>query len=217
MPVPPRPPGQPHPRLRAAVAVGIAVVISAGVIVALTIGRKDGGQRPAADAARTAPRAPLAPPRVPRPRPAPESQPERGTAAREATGPQLGLPVPSGFSQGSAARTLAEFMDAWHNRQWERAVLWTAFSWRSRFAEPVTALQTRFAPRRLRGWAIIGERLQRARGMFTILVVDLPRLRNQLERRRVLVNIRRESPSGVVSGSGRWGVDPSSIRPLPGR
>jgi hypothetical protein len=108
-------------------------------------------------------------------------------------------------------------MDAWRDRQWERAVRWTAFSWRARFEQPVAAVQARYAPRRLRGWAITGEGLQQTRGVFTILVVDLPRLRNQLERRRLLVNVHRETPGGLPSASGGWGVDPSSIRPLPRR
>jgi len=141
-------------------------------------------------------------------RPAVASRPAPATddpVAREARPTQLERPDPADHPPGTPQRAAEEFLDAWHDRAWDRMAVWTAPLWRENLPDPAASLRFRFGVERLRG--AYQRRFRRLGPDRASLVVDLAatKLTPELERRRVTMDLRRED--------GRWTVEPISIAP----
>jgi len=127
--------------------------------------------------------------------------------AQEARPTQLPEPEPGEYRPGTARRAAAEFLDAWHDRAWDRMALWTAPLWRENLPDPAGSLRFRFGVARLRG-AEQGD-LRRLGPDRVSIVADLASttIDPEIERRRVTMDVRRVD--------GRWGVEPISLAPPP--
>lgn len=178
---------------RAAAGVVLAALGALAVGTLLLAGDED--RPPAADL-------PLGDRPVVDSRPAP---PGEEPVAREARPTQLAPPDPTDYRPGTPRRAAAEFLDAWHDRAWDRMAVWTAPLWRENLPDPAASLRFRFGIARLRG-AEQGD-LRRLDENRAALAVDLAatKLTPELERRRVTMDLRR--------ADGRWGVEPTSIVP----
>jgi hypothetical protein len=141
---------------------------------------------------------------------------DSGVEASEARAAQLPFPRPSRFRPRSAERALAAFMSAWRDRHWIRMTTWAALSWRGLVLSPPRTLRKLFGPQKLRGYAILNERLLSSVAKIDLLL-EYRELAPQLRRRRVTAEIRRERriAGGVtlVASDGRWGIDPASLKP----
>lgn len=179
-------------------ALAIFVVLTAAALLialgfAVTDERED---EVVASAARTStvlgapPPAPPVPARVSDP-------PGGGFVAEEARTVELGLPAPARFRPNGAERALAEFMDAWHDRAWDRMALWTTPPFRERFDDPGAELRRRYGAFRLLGWTIDSERLQPLLARFTVLTAYRD-VRPQVE--------REELRLFALRFGGRWGM-----------
>jgi hypothetical protein len=118
----------------------------------------------ATTAAAAAPAAPLAPDRIVSAAPPAADPPFEPPEAEEARAVQLGMPDPQRFAPVSPERALAEFLQAWHDRAWDRMALWGA--------APAAELRRRYAVDRLRGWAITERRVSRATALFDVVTTQ---------------------------------------------
>lgn len=123
--------------------------------------------------------------------------PGGGFVAGEVGAVELGLPAPARFRPGGAERALAEFMDAWHDRAWDRMALWTTPPFRERFGDPGAELRRRYGAFRLLGWTIDSERLQPLLARFTVLTAYRD-VRPQVEREELRLFAQRFGD--------RWGM-----------
>jgi hypothetical protein len=142
--------------------------------------------------AATAVAQPLAPPRITVAVPPVVADPATGGApeAEEARIAQLGLPRPTAFAPTSALRAAAEYLDAWHDRAWDRMALWAGAG--------AGRLERTRAADRLRGWALTGADVT---GDFAVVEVLTARrgMRPVLRRVPTMLSLAR-------APQGRWRV-----------
>lgn len=111
------------PRAAAGVVLAALGVLAVGTLL---LADEEGDRRPVADL-------PLGD------RPAVDSRPAPAgeePVAREARPTQLERPDPNDYRPGTARRAAAEFLDAWHDRAWDRMAVWTAPLWRENLPDP---------------------------------------------------------------------------------
>lgn len=134
-------------------------------------------------------------------------RPGEGVEAEEAREVQLPLPPPERFRRGTPERALAEFMDAWHDRAWDRMALWAAPSWRELTpGDEGAVLRDRYGAFRLRGWTASREEQDPSVARFRVLTAYRD-VRPVIERERLLFVLNREDAAGEpVETGGRWGV-----------
>lgn len=158
-------------------------------------------ERPASAAATTHLNSPPAQPA--------EAPPEKDEDAEleEREPAQLDLVPPGDLRAGSAERALAEFMDAWHDRAWDRMVEWTAFGYQLRNDDPAAELRERYRTRWLRGYFVQRMRLQPTMARARVLI-EYRNVDPQLRREVLEMRLWREERDGDLSAEGAWGVDP---------
>ncbi len=188
-------------RTRTSIAA-LGALAAAAVVVALGFERSDqtdqtdDGARPARSSTVLG-----APPPVPLEAAAVSDAPGTGARASEARTVELALPAPARFRPGSAERALAEFMDAWYDRAYDRMAGWTTPAFRERYEDPGAELRRRYGTFRLLGWSIQRERLQPVLARFTVSTAYRD-LRPQVE--------REELRLFAVRLGGRWGISLAS-------
>lgn len=125
--------------------------------------------------------------------------------AQEARPTQLSKPDPSDYRPATARRAAAEFLDAWHDRDWDRMATRSALLWRENVPDPAASLRLRFGRLRLTG--AYQRELRRSSANRAVLVVELPTTEGaaEIERRISTMDLRREG--------GRWPVEPISVEP----
>lgn len=184
--------------------VAIAAVVSALVVVlAVTSGGDDADTASAGTAT-----APIAPRGLPATAVCATDAPGEGVEAEEARTVQLPLPDPGRFGPSTPQRAVAEFMDAWRDRAWDRMALWTAPSWgKLTPGDEGRFLRSRYGTYRLRGWAFTGTPQRDPRTARLRTIVAHRDVAPRIERETLRFVVTRENPDGelVVEG-GRWGV-----------
>ena len=201
--------------MRQLVAWCIAVAVVVGVIVVVA----EDGESPKRASGATAP---IAPPGVPARAVCATDPPGEGRPeAEEARKVQLPVhPDEPDAAPSSPRRALAEFMDAWHDRAWDRMAHWTAPSWQELVpGDEGRLLRQRYATYRLRGWAVLRTSREPSVARYTLLVAYRD-IRPAVVRERLRFVVNRENATGqLVTEGGRWGVfltpqpDPGSTCP----
>lgn len=202
---------------RTATVASALVLAAAAVLIVLAV-RSDDTSPTSAQAT-----APLAPQGVPGVALCATDPPGTGrTEMEEAETVQLPAPDPGRQPPGSPDRALAEFLDAWHDRAWDRMAQWTSPSWRRIVpGDEGRLLRQRYGTYRLRGWAPTPGEREAGLARFTVLTAYRD-LRPAVVRERLRFVVTRESVSGrPVESGGRWGVflatnpDPAARCPRP--
>ena len=176
---------------RAALAA-VGALFAAAVLVA-ALGGRAGSRAPERARAAAGPLLPLGPTAPARVAGYPVPQ---GTHAADIGAVQLGTPPPRRDAPLTARRAVAEWLDAWHDRAWRRAMLWSSAV---PAPQPTAAqLRARFWPSRLAGWVIRRVRRDGDRARANVLVAVAPALRAKAQRRVMSVPLRR--------AAGHWSV-----------
>ena len=179
-----------------------ALVVTAVVVIALVDGNDD-----ASPAGATA-TAPIAPPGVPATPVCATDPPGEGTEAEEARPVQLPLPAPRLSAAGSPGRALAEYLDAWHDRAWDRMALWASASWRQAVPDEAESrlLRRRYGTYRLRGWAVRARESEPSVARFRVLVAYRDIAPEIVRERLRFVVVREDAAGRPLEQGGRWGV-----------
>ena len=196
--------------------IGIAVIVVVVVVLAA-----DERESPVTATGATAP---IAPGGVPGRAVCATDRPGDGRAEAEEAR-EVQLPAHSGDPDApptSPRRALAEFMDAWSDRAWDRMARWTAPSWQAAVpGDEGRLLRQLYGTYRVRGWAIVGTSSKPSVTRFTVLVAYRD-VRPAVVRERLRFVVNREDARGrLVTEGGRWGVfltpqpDPDASCPSP--
>lgn len=123
------------------------------------------------------------------------------------------LPSPQAYKVGTPERTLAEFLAAWHDKDFTRMAQFTHLTWKHVSANPVKGLKKEFAPIPIlsaqMGGAAHGQDLPKASATLKNISVMI-RYGSDTgpHTKTVAVPVYRESRQFVESTQGTWGVDP---------
>jgi hypothetical protein len=139
-------------------------------------------------AAAAAPAAPIAPDRIVSAAPPVTDSPAEPPEAEEARTVQLGLPAPERLPPATPERALAELLQAWHDRAWDRMAVWAAV--------PAAELRRRYGADRLRGWAIVSRRVSHGAARFDVVT--------SVRGMRPLLTRETETFLAVKGLRGRW-------------
>ena len=137
-------------------------------------------------------------------------------AAPYHTHPQAGLalmPSPQAYKPGTPERTIAEFLAAWHDKDFTRMAQFTHLTWKRTDPNPVKSLNKKFTPIPILsahiGGGAHGQDLPNpSENLRNINVTIHYRSDTGLHTKTVAVSVVRESRQFVESVQGTWGVDP---------
>lgn len=123
------------------------------------------------------------------------------------------LPSPQAYKEGTPERTLAEFLAAWHDKDFTRMAQFTHLTWKRTDPNPVKSLTKKFTPIPILdakiGGAAHGQDLPKASETLKNISVTI-RYGSDTgpHTKTVAVFVVRESRQFVESTQGTWGVDP---------
>lgn len=120
---------------------------------------------------------------------------------------------PQMYKPGTPERALAEFLAAWHTKNFSRVAQFTQLTWKHSDPAPVQALQKQFTPASLVSARIIGAGQDQQSPQPTENIVNLKTsLRyhsyNGLHTQTVSITVVRELRPYVQNKAGTWGVNP---------
>lgn len=120
---------------------------------------------------------------------------------------------PQMYKPGTPERALAEFLAAWHAKNFSRVAQFTQLTWKHSDPAPVQALQKQFTPVSLVNARIIGVGQDQQSPQPTENTVNLKTsLRyhsyNGLHAQTLSITVVRELQPLVQSKAGTWGVNP---------
>lgn len=186
------------------VAPTLAMLVALAVVLAVMLDRDEQPSQPGQGAPATAPIAPRGVPAAPA---CATQRPGTGTRAEENRTVQLPQPAPERFAPTSPRRALAEFMDAWHDRAWDRMATWASPSWRMLTrGDDGQLMRRRYAAYRLRGWTVLAALPRPSVVRFRVLTAHRD-IAPRIERERLRFVLTREDERGaLVTEGGRWGV-----------
>ena len=120
---------------------------------------------------------------------------------------------PQAYKVGTPERTLAEFLAAWHSKDFSRVAQFTQITWKHSDPAPVQALQKQFTSASLMSARIIGVGQDQQSPQPSENIVNLKtslryRSYNGLHTQTVSITVVRELHPYVQSKAGTWGVNP---------
>jgi len=130
---------------------------------------------------------------------------------------QIAIVVPSyifqqpvEFVQGSAERTLAGYVSAWGDQDWNKMASFAQKTWLSNQIDPVELLGAWYDFKDLKGFEIIGvEKISTVVNDITF-VVQYEFITNQISKKKIVARIIKETDSFALNEQGQWGVNPTS-------
>lgn len=189
-------------------AAALAVLAVAGLLIAALV-----DDRRSTEVTERSVRLPLSPAQPGRSAPDRDAA-RRATELAEARRVQLGIAPPARFPPATPRRALAGFMEAWHERAFGRMATWSTASW-NLAPQPDRRLRRGLGWRRLGGYVVLEAQEGPIVSRYEVLVAysDLrPRVRREVLRLRAL---RQNRAGRLVERGGRWGIDPTSVEPVP--
>ena len=120
---------------------------------------------------------------------------------------------PQAYKLGTPERTLAEFLVAWHSKDFSRVAQFTQITWKHSDPAPVQALQKQFTPASLISARIIGvgqdpQSPQPSENIVNLKTSLRYRSYNGQHTQTVSITVVRELHPYVQSKAGTWGVNP---------
>jgi len=124
--------------------------------------------------------------------------------------PSYTFQEPSEFQTGIAEHTLAGYILAWKDQDWERMVEFTQLTWRENEKDPVEALEAQYDLKTLKGFEIIdSEKISEVTTDITF-VVWYELFTNQIDKKQIVARVIKESVPYTPDEQGQWGVNPIS-------
>lgn len=126
------------------------------------------------------------------------------------TPPSYAFQQPSEFSQGSAERTLAEYMLAWKNQNWNKMADFAQKTWLSTEADPAGLLEAWYDFKTLKGFEITNVQKVSNVTYDITFVVQYEAATNQISKKQITARVVKETAAYTPSEQGQWGVNPTS-------
>jgi len=124
--------------------------------------------------------------------------------------PSYTFQQPSEFSQGSAERTLADYVLAWKNQNWNEMASFAQKTWLSTEADPAGLLEAWYNFKTLKGFEITNvEKVSNVTYDITF-VVQYEAVTNQISKKQITARVVKETAAYTPSEQGQWGVNPTS-------
>ena len=117
---------------------------------------------------------------------------------------------PSEFSQGSAERTLAEYVLAWKNQNWDKMATFAQKTWLSTEADPAGLLEAWYDFKTLKGFEITNAKEVSNVTTDITFIVQYEAVTNQISKKEITARVIKETAAYTPSEQGQWGVNPTS-------
>ena len=126
------------------------------------------------------------------------------------TPPSYIFQQPSEFSQGSAERTLSEYMLAWKNQDWDKMASFAQKIWLSNETDPAGLLEAWYDFKTLKGFEITN--VKKISNVTTDItcIVQYEAVTNQISKKQITVRVIKETAAYTPNEQGQWGVNPTS-------
>jgi len=126
------------------------------------------------------------------------------------TPPSYTFQQPSEFPQGSAERTLAEYISAWKNQDWDKMASFAQKTWISNETEPAGLLEAWYDFKTLKGFEITNaEKVSNVTTDITC-IVQYEAVTNQISKKQITARVIKETAAYTPNEQGQWGVNPTS-------
>lgn len=126
------------------------------------------------------------------------------------TPPSYTFQLPSEFPQGSAERTLAEYVLAWKNQDWNRMVTFAQKTWVSVEPDPAGLLEAWYDFKTLKGFEIKDVKKVSEVATDITFIVQYEAVTNQISKKQIVAKVIKETAPYTPSQQGQWGVNPLS-------
>jgi len=126
------------------------------------------------------------------------------------TPPSYTFQQPSEFPQGSAERTLAEYMLAWKNQDWDKMASFAQKTWLSNKTDTAGLLEAWYDFKTLRGFEITNvKKVSNVTNDITC-IVQYEAVTNQISKKQIIARVIKETAAYTPNEQGQWGVNPTS-------
>lgn len=124
--------------------------------------------------------------------------------------PSYTFQQPSEFSQGSAERTLADYVLAWKNQNWNEMASFAQKTWLSTEADPAGLLEAWYNFKTLKGFEITNVQKVSNVTYDITFVVQYEAVTNQISKKQITARVVKETAAYTPSEQGQWRVNPTS-------
>ena len=126
------------------------------------------------------------------------------------TPPSYIFQQPSEFSQGSAERTLSEYMLAWKNQDWDKMASFAQKTWLNNETDPAGLLEAWYDFKTLKGFEITN--VKKISNVTTDItcIVQYEAVTNQISKKQITARVIKETAAYTPNEQGQWGVNPTS-------
>lgn len=126
------------------------------------------------------------------------------------TPPSYTFQQPSEFSQGSAEHTLAKYVLAWRNQDWNKMASLAQKTWLSNRTDPAGLLEAWYDFKTLKGFEITNAQKVSNVVYDITFVVQYEFMTNQISKKQITARVVKETAAYTLSEQGQWGVSPTS-------
>lgn len=126
------------------------------------------------------------------------------------TPPSYTFQQPSEFSQGSAERTLSEYVLAWKNQNWDKMAAFAQKTWLSTEADSAGLLEAWYDFKTLKGFEITNVKEVGNVTTDITFIVQYEAVTNQISKKEITARVIKETAAYTPSEQGQWGVNPTS-------
>jgi hypothetical protein len=126
------------------------------------------------------------------------------------TPPSYTFQQSSEFPQGSAERTLAEYMLAWKNQEWDKMASFAQKTWLSNKTDSAGLLEAWYDFKTLKGFEI--SNVKKVSNVTTDItcIVQYEAVTNQISKKQITARVIKETAAYTPNEQGQWGVNPTS-------
>lgn len=124
--------------------------------------------------------------------------------------PSYTFQKPSQFPQGSAERTLAEYVLAWKNQDWGRMANFAQKTWVGDQVDAAGLLEAWYDFKTLKGFEITDASELSEVSVDVTFTVQYEAMTNQISKKQITARVIKETRPYTPSEQGEWGVNPTS-------
>ena len=116
----------------------------------------------------------------------------------------------SEFTQGSAERTLAEYVLAWKNQDWSGMADLATKTWLSNESDPAASLAAAYDFKTLLGFEVTSLDAVSDVTADVTFIVQYEAITNEISKKQITARVIKETAPFEPSALGDWGVNPIS-------